>query len=701
MMADKLTAEPSVITQFMQEITDGWSEIDGNPMIEIRSLAEHGQANVARFSLDWMDDAAEHAQIMNNSGRNVYMCVNPVDGNASIDAGRGATDADILASFYCFADADTDGAMKNILSFAGPQFTMSVKTGTVPFTRGHCYWRLEEPVQNLDAWRDVQKSIAHSLKTDEMVVNPSRIMRVAGTVSWPSEKKKQKGYTPEIVTMRTEFSTDRDPVPFERMMRAFPAVKQVTTSTSDAPFSIDLGKQAMDRAMAEQSIMQGDDWHHNVVRLVASYVSKGLSDSEIHAMTDRFTQPPYTVDDTRREVQQAIDGARDKGWTPEPQLTPQEVLAKPQEEPAQGFDIATQPAQPEQKRSPIFWAGEAKPVLNSSYLVKGWLGSEQMSVIYGPSNVGKSFFMLDMAFHVAAGKDWQGCKVKQGAVLYLATEGGNAFQNRVYALMQDHGLTDVPLAVRPAPVNLLNPEADLKEIANLCDEISATHGKIALIVIDTLSRAMAGGNENGPEDMTAFIANVDALRNYAKAHAATVHHSGKDQAQGARGHSSLRAATDTEIELQSEERIKTATATKQRDIEPRPPVSFVLKVHELGKDLDGDAVTTCTIQTADQDDVKDSRQKKPTGRNQQALVKAFQQMRQDGIGWPNTGGTGWPEIGKYWVIDAEDFSTFAKGKLTGTNPRAAFQKALDGLLSGGYMTQNDGYCWISAKEGRV
>lgn len=706
MMAE-LKAQQDTIVEFMQAITDGWDDLDGKPVIEIRALSEHGSANIARFSPDMLDMAADHAQAMNDAKRNVYMCINPVDGDADIRAGFGAHDKDILAALYCFADADTDGAMKNILSFAGPQFTMSVKTGTVPFTRGHCYWKLEEPVRNLQAWRETQQSIANSLKTDAVVINPSRIMRVAGTVSWPSTKKVEKGYTPELVTMRTQFSTDRDPVPFERMMRAFPPVKGVSTSEGDSPFSIDLGKQAMDRALAQQSIMQGEDWHHNVVRLVGSYVSKGLADAEIHAITDNFTQPPYTADDTRREVQQAIDGARAKGWTPEPQLTPQEVLAKPAPEPApepaQGFDIATQPTQPapEKRRAPIFWAGDAKPVLSSSYLVKGWLGSEQMSVIYGPSNVGKSFFMLDMAFHVAAGKDWQGCKVKQGAVLYLATEGGNAFQNRVYALMQEHGLTDVPLAVRPAPVNLLNPEADLKEIADLCDEISATHGKIVLIVIDTLSRAMAGGNENGPEDMTAFIANVDALRNYAKAHAATVHHSGKDQAQGARGHSSLRAATDTEIELQSDERIKTATATKQRDIEPRPPVAFVLKVHELGKDLDGDAVTTCTIQTADQDDVKDSRQKRPTGRNQQALVKAFQQMRQDGIGWPNTGGTGWPESGKYWVIDAEDFTTFAKGKLTGTNPRAAFQKALDGLLSGGYMTQNDGYCWISAKEGRV
>ena len=707
-MMPELKAQQDTIAEFIEQITDGWSELDGKPVVEIRALSEHGSANIARFGLDMLDLAADHARAMNDAKRNVYMCVNPVDGNADIRAGFGAHDKDILAAFYCFADADTDGAMKNILNFAGPQFTMSVKTGTVPFVRGHCYWRLEEPVANLQAWRETQQSIAQSLKTDEVVINPSRIMRVAGTVSWPSQKKQEKGYTPELVTMRTEFSTDRDPVPFERMMRAFPPVKGVSTSTSDSPFNIDLGKQAMDRALAQQSIMQGEDWHHNVVRLVGSYVSKGLADAEIHAITDNFTQPPYTVDDTRREVQQAIDGARAKGWTPEPQLTPQEVLAKPapQLEPQQ-FNIATEPTQtapaPEQvkPRAPIFWAGEAKPVLSSSYLVKGWLGSEQMSVVYGPSNVGKSFFTLDMAFHIAAGIDWQGNKVKQGAVLYLATEGGNAFQNRVYALMQQHELTDVPLAIRAAPVDLLRPDADLKEIADLCDEITASHGPIAMIVIDTLSRAMAGGNENGPEDMTAFIGNVDALRNYAKAHALIVHHSGKDTAQGARGHSSLRAATDTEIELDNDDGIRSATATKQRDIEPRPPINFILKVHELGQDLDGDAVTTCTIHTAAQEDVQDSRKKKPKGRNQQALVKAFQQMRQDEIGWPNKGGTGWPESGKYWVIDAEDFSKFARGKLEAVNPRAAFKQAYEALLESGYMTQNEGYCWVSAKEGRI
>ena len=84
--------------------------------------------------------------------------------------------------------------------------------------------------------------------------------------------------------MRTQFSTDRDPVPFERMMRAFPKAEK----EAEVAFSIDLGKQAMDREMAQQAIMSGDDWHHNVVRLVASYVAKGLGDAEIHAITDNL-----------------------------------------------------------------------------------------------------------------------------------------------------------------------------------------------------------------------------------------------------------------------------------------------------------------------------------------------------------------------------------------------------------------------------
>jgi len=408
------------------------------------------------------------------------------------------------------------------------------------------------------------------------------------------------------------------------------------------------------------------------------------------------------------------DAVREYGKEIRPSPAKQrEEIVKAASDPYADFDTIPNPEpQPEKPKAtiiipnaeqkPIFWLKDAEPVLTSSYLIKGWLGRGQMSVVYGPSNVGKSFFCLDMALCVSASVEWQGSKVKGGPVLYLATEGGNAFQSRCVALRKQYGITHAPLAVRPSPVDLLRPESDLAGLIELCKSIEADIGEpLSMIVIDTLSRAMAGGDENGPTDMTSFIANADALRDVTGAHIMIVHHSGKDTAKGARGHSSLRAATDTEIELEVEDKLRTATATKQRDLEPQEPFVFALKVHELGKDEDGDAVTTCTIEQADADDVADMNQKRPSGANQKVVVSAFKQLRGEGIGGENPTGPGWPESGRFWCIDEERLREFARGKMTSANPSGAYTAAIKGLISSGYMVQNEGKIWISAKEGRV
>lgn len=350
----------------------------------------------------------------------------------------------------------------------------------------------------------------------------------------------------------------------------------------------------------------------------------------------------------------------------------------------------------------IFTLADSAPVLQSSYLIKGWLGRSQMSVIYGPSNVGKSFFCLDMAFAVATNTPWNDCRVRGGPVLYLATEGGAAFRNRIYALKQSRGIDDAPLYVRPSPIDLLRAEVDLPALTQLIEEIKSQAGDLSLIVVDTLSRAMAGGNENGPEDMTRFIGNLDVLRDLTGAHIMVVHHSGKDTAAGARGHSSLRAASDSEIELEVSGSIRLAKTTKQRDMEPKPPVAFTLEVHELGDDEDGDPVTTATIKIADQSVIEEMNQPKPTGENQLAVIEAFRQLRGDGVGMANPGGTGWPAPGAFWVIPESDLKKHAKGKLSDkSNPDSAYSGAIKAMIKSGYMVRNEGHLWIKAKEGMI
>lgn len=220
-------------------------------------------------------------------------------------------------------------------------------------------------------------------------------------------------------------------------------------------------------------------------------------------------------------------------------------------------------------------------------LIKGLLDQGAFSVLYGESNTGKTFVAIDLACHVALGRSWAGMRSEQKAVVYIAAEGGRHIYRRAKAFARRHNVSGLNFHFIPASVDLLRPGVDLKGL------IAAIQGlpNVGLVVVDTLSRALAGGDENSSQDMGAFVRNVDKLRVATGAHLMIVHHSGKDRAKGARGHSLLRAATDTEIEITA----GAIEVRKQRDLPTEFKASFVLDPVELGADDDGDRVTSCTV----------------------------------------------------------------------------------------------------------
>jgi hypothetical protein len=236
------------------------------------------------------------------------------------------------------------------------------------------------------------------------------------------------------------------------------------------------------------------------------------------------------------------------------------------------------------------------PQLDARWVVKGLFASEQISVVFGEAGCGKTFLALDLALHVAAGREWFGRKVRQGAVVYVAAEAGRGIFNRVAAWRIEHGVNgqDIPFGAIPSPIDLCHPSGDLDTLIQAIR--SAALGSIALIVIDTVSRALAGGNENGPDDMGALVQSVDRLRDELGCHLLLIHHCGKEPKLGARGHSLLKAAVDTEAEVVRYEKGSVATVTKQRDGIPGDPIAFRLRAVELGRDEDGDPVTSCIIE---------------------------------------------------------------------------------------------------------
>ncbi|MGB1180138.1 MAG: hypothetical protein ACPG4J_12905, partial [Lentibacter algarum] len=74
-------------------------------------------------------------------------------------------------------------------------------TGTVPYLRCHYYWQLEQPINDLIEWQTLQKKLALGYGTDPAVCNPSRLMRVGGTISFPDQKKRERGYIKELTQM--------------------------------------------------------------------------------------------------------------------------------------------------------------------------------------------------------------------------------------------------------------------------------------------------------------------------------------------------------------------------------------------------------------------------------------------------------------------------------------------------------------------
>ena len=235
------------------------------------------------------------------------------------------------------------------------------------------------------------------------------------------------------------------------------------------------------------------------------------------------------------------------------------------------------------------------------YLVKGWLGSEAISMIYGDSNCGKSFLALDLAAHVASGQPWIGHNAHKGKVLYIASEGGKkSYGPRIAALrgakseLQEKGAAD-DLLLTLIQVELHGTK-DIQAISTALPELH-----FSLIVVDTLAMSIGAGSENDSADMAQFIKNIMTLKKRYNCHVLIVHHSGKDRAKGARGHSSLRAAVDTEIEVKVEASIRIATCKKQRDMENGKSIAFTLRVVDLGHDDEDDPITSCLVEQANID----------------------------------------------------------------------------------------------------
>jgi hypothetical protein len=317
-------------------------------------------------------------------------------------------------------------------------------------------------------------------------------------------------------------------------------------------------------------------------------ISQPLAEELIFDIYNPRCSPPWDFD----QLIQVIENAYRYGKLPPGVSSPAADF-----DPISPTDLPTPPGQVKKQGLYAEHIRDITIPVNQKSLIKGLLDPEAMSVLYGESNTGKTFIAMDIAYHIAAGISYNGRPTEQGSVFYVAAEAGRSAKSRVVALRQrlgDPSDPSTPFFLIPCPIDLYRSNADVDELTSLITSTLAAHPGApppALIVIDTLARAMAGGNENAFEDMSEFIKKIGVIQQRTRAHVMIVHHSGKDTAKGARGHSSLRAATDTELEVAD----GTVTSRKQRDMEVTQPFGFILETVELGFDAYNEKITSCVV----------------------------------------------------------------------------------------------------------
>jgi hypothetical protein len=210
---------------------------------------------------------------------------------------------------------------------------------------------------------------------------------------------------------------------------------------------------------------------------------------------------------------------------------------------------------------------------SSSYLIKTVLPSAGLGQVFGSSNVGKSFLLIDLAMHLAAGKEWRGFKTKKIPVLYIAAEGMGGLALRMKAWTLHYGTVPAGLYVRPYSAQLTVAGA----AASLAERIESLPTPPKLIILDTLAANFGPGSENDAEDMGLAM---NGLRTLAGDwFALCVHHSGHADKTRSRGHSSLYAALDIEIQVDRPDPLGPIKVmhTKCRDMERMDPLFFNLE----------------------------------------------------------------------------------------------------------------------------
>ena len=501
------------------------------------------------------DRVAERAKEINRvDGQNVYIGAALREGTVPLDKRCG--DADFFRLPALYADLDDPGAYEAAqekLKSLPPSCT--VITGRHPYIRAQLWWKLEEPITDPALARTMNTRLAHWLGGDKTVVNPGRILRLAGSVAWAVKNGRRHEMTELIVPDAPRVYM------LEQIERDVPVVLNVFDNEPEATgaaivrdglgrvtdgretFMRDLVNAVFYEELEKSGRPSGMQALHDkiwplyksqVVSRTGNLEAEGRGQTALKKMIERIIQRHASG-----KLRQPDGRSVEFGDDPLPEIT--------------AYSLATILAD---KNPP-------PPDMVGSRLLT--LGGTM--VIGGPPKVGKSDFILSFAMHMAAGQDFLDFRIERPLhVFYLQAEIQYPYlKERIQQTTLPPDILDKAgqnLFVTPQLQMILN-DAGLEQVIH---SVRQSFGAVPpdVIIIDPIRNVFDGGPDDsgmGENDNTAMMfflrERIEKMRQALNSLAAVVlvHHTRKlskqqfreDPFQSLSGASSLRGYYTTGV----------------------------------------------------------------------------------------------------------------------------------------------------------
>jgi AAA domain len=237
------------------------------------------------------------------------------------------------------------------------------------------------------------------------------------------------------------------------------------------------------------------------------------------------------------------------------------------------------------------------------WTIKDLLAAGETSAWYGAPKCGKSALVQNLGLHVADGRLWQGRQVTRGLVLYLALERPAVICRRAAAFAVEHDLVgaDLPFVMVRGPLDFREGHTVADVVATANDSAERHDCPVGLIIVDTFSRALCGGDENSPKDVGAVIANLDRIQSdIGEPHLALIHHVPVSDKERMRGFGGLFAALDVAIRVtKTSDSLREAEVINAADQPEGERIAFTLRSVIIGQDENGGVLTAPVVDPHD------------------------------------------------------------------------------------------------------